>query len=238
MPGTSTGRVEKVERLTLTIHDVEQGSQDWLDLRCGLLTASTIGKLLTPTGKLADNDAARGLMQTLIAERISGHVEYVHPSFDMQRGTLDEPYARELYAEHYAPVEEVGFATLDVGPYKLGASPDGLVGDKGGLEIKSRVPKVQLRTFLENRVPPANLAQVHGCMFVFDREWWDYCSYAGGWPLFVKRVYRDEKWDAAIIAALNAYEQQAADTIATYTVATAGRPVAERVDHFADMELS
>lgn len=224
--------------MTLTIHDVEQGSQEWLDLRCGLLTASTIGKLLTPTGKLADNDTARGLMQTLIAERISGHVEYVHPSFDMQRGTLDEPYAREMYAEHYAPVEEVGFATLDVNGHTLGASPDGLVGGDGGLEIKSRVPKVQLRTFLENRVPPANLAQVHGCMFVFDRDWWDYVSYSGGWPLFVKRVYRDENWDAAIAGALNAYELWAAETIAAYTTAAAGKPVAERVDHFADMEIS
>jgi len=224
--------------MTLTIHDVEQGSQEWLDLRCGLLTASTIGKLLTPTGKLADNDTARGLMQTLIAERISGHVEYVHPSFDMQRGTLDEPYAREMYAEHYASVEEVGFATLDINGHALGASPDGLVGAEGGIEIKSRVPKVQLRTFLENRVPTANLAQVHGCLYVFDREWWDYVSYSGGWPLFVKRVYRDAEWDAAIVAALNAYEQQAADTIAAYTTATAGKPVAERVDHFAEIEIS
>lgn len=224
--------------MTLTIHAVEQGSQQWLDLRCGMLTASTIGRLLTPTGKVADNDTARGVVQTLIAERISGHVEYLHPSFDMQRGTLDEPLARDMYAEHHAPVTEVGFATLDVGPYKLGASPDGLVGTDGGLEIKSRVPKVQLRTFIDNRVPPANIAQVHACMFVFDREWWDYCSYAGGWPLFVKRVYRDQNWDAAIVAALNAYEQQAANTIAAYTTATAGRPVAERIDHFADMELS
>lgn len=223
--------------MSLTIHDVEQGSQDWLDLRCGLLTASTIGKLLTPTGKLAENDTARGLMQTLIAERISGHVEYVHPSFDMQRGTLDEPYAREMYAENYAPVEEVGFATLDVGPYKLGASPDGLVGIKGGIEIKSRQPKVQLRTILSDTVPTMNLAQIHACMFVFDRLWWDYVSYAGGWPLYVRRVRRDGTWDTAIIAALNAYEQQAAETIAAYTEATAGRPVAERVDHYLDAEI-
>lgn len=223
--------------MTLTIHNVEQGSQDWLDLRCGMLTASTIGRLLTPTGKIADNDTARGVMQTLIAERISGHVEYVHPSFDMQRGTMDEPYARELYADQYAPVEEVGFGTLNVDGYTFGASPDGLVGDNGGLEIKSRVPKVQLRTFLEDRVPPANLAQVHACMFVFDRDWWDYCSYAGGWPLFVKRVYREDKWDSAIAGALNAYELWAAETIAAYNAATAGRPVSERIDHFAEIEI-
>lgn len=224
---------------TLAIHpDVEQGSDEWLQLRCGILTASTVGKLLTPTGKVADNDTARGLMQTLIAERISGHVEYVHPSFDMQRGTMDEPYARELYADHYAPVEEIGFATRDIGGFTLGASPDGLVGELGGVEIKSRNAKTQLRTFLDDKVPAGNLAQVHACMFVLDRDWWDYVSYAGGWPLYVKRVHRDKKWDAAITAALQSYEQTAADTIADYQRAAAGRPVAERIDHFADMELT
>lgn len=223
----------------LTIHmDVEQGSDQWLQLRCGILTASTIGKLITPTGRVADNDTSRGVMQTLIAERISGHVEYTHPSFDMQRGTLDEPYARELYEQHHAPVTEIGFATLNVDGHLLGASPDGLVDVDGGIEIKSRAPKTQLRTFLTDTVPAENLAQIHTCMFVLDREWWDYVSYAGGWPLYVKRVHRDEKWDDTIRAALQSYEQTAADTIAAYTTATAGRPIAERVDHFADMELS
>jgi len=222
----------------LTIHmDVEQGSDQWLQLRCGILTASTIGKLITPTGRVADNDTSRGVMQTLIAERISGHVEYTHPSFDMQRGTLDEPLARNMYAEHHAPVDEVGFATREIDGLTLGASPDGLVGESGGLEIKSRNAKTQLRAFLENKVPTGNLAQVHTCMFVFDRSWWDYCSYAGGWPLFVKRVYRDEKWDTAITAALRAYEQNAVDTISAYERAAAGKPLAERVDHFADIEV-
>jgi hypothetical protein len=222
----------------LTVHnDVEQGSDEWLQLRCGILTASTIGRLITPTLKLADNDTARGLQQTLIAERISGHVEYVHPSFDMQRGTLDEPYARDLYAEHHAPVTEIGFATRDIDGMILGASPDGLVGDDGGIEIKSRNPKTQLRTILDGTIPTANLAQIHGCMFVLDRAWWDYVSYAGGWPLFVTRVYRDEKWDAIITAALRSYEQNAADTIAAYQSAAAGRPIADRIDHYLDAEI-
>jgi len=226
------------DAVTLTVHnDIEQGSQDWLDLRCGILTASTIGKLLTPTLKVADNDTARGLMQTLIAERISGHVEYVHPSFDMQRGTMDEPFARDLYAEHHAPVTEIGFATLDIGPHKLGASPDGLVGIEGGIEIKSRNPKTQLRTILDDKVPTANLAQIHACMLVLDRLWWDYVSYAGGWPLYVKRVYRDEAWDAALTAALEQYETTAADTITRYRQQATG-PIAHRVDHFAEIQIA
>lgn len=224
--------------MTLTIHQVEQGSQDWLDLRCGMLTASTIGKLLTPTGKLADNDTARGVMQTLIAERISGHVEYMHPSFDMQRGTLDEPLARDAYRAQHAPVTEIGFAVREFAGRSFGASPDGLVADDGGIEIKSRAPRIQLRTFIEDRVPPANLAQIHACMFVLDRAWWDYVSYAGGWPLYVKRVHRDSKWDSAISEAVDAFEEHAESVTSTFTSITEGMPTLERVDHFGDMEIS
>lgn len=217
--------------------DLEQGSQDWLDARCGLLTASNVGKLVTPTLKASESETARGLVETLVAERITGHVEYVHPSFDMQRGTLDEPYARDMYAEHHAPVEEIGFAVLEINGHKLGASPDGLIGDNGGLEIKSRKPRTQLTTILSGKVPAGNLAQIHTCMLVLDRDWWDYCSYAGGWPLYVQRVHRDPLWDDSIIAALESFESKAAELIGTYTQRTAGQPLAERRDHFAEIEF-
>jgi hypothetical protein len=224
--------------VTLTIYrDLEQGSQDWLDARCGILTASNVGKLVTPTLKQSDSEIARGLIETLVAERITGHVEYVHPSFDMQRGTLDEPYARDMYAEHHAPVEEIGFAVLEIEGAKIGASPDGLVGDKGGLEIKSRKPRTQLTTILSGKIPTANLAQIHACMLVLDRDWWDYASYAGGWPLYVQRVHRDPLWDAAILEAATAFETKAAALIDTYTQRTAGQPLAERRDHFAEIEI-
>jgi hypothetical protein len=218
--------------------DLEQGSDEWLAARCGLVTASTIGKLLTSTLKVADNDTSRALTETLIAERITGHVDYVHPTFDMQRGTLDEPLARDLYRAEYAPVEEIGFAVRTIGKHRLGASPDGLVNKRGGIEIKSRRPRTQLRTILTDRVPVENLAQIHACMLVLDREWWDYVSYSGGWPLHVIQVIRDDKWDAAITAALETFEEQAAAAIGQYTIRTAGRPIAPRVDHFQEMELS
>ena len=67
-----------------------QGSDEWLNARAGLVTASTVGKLLTSTGKVANNDTARGLTDTLVAERLTGRVEYVHPTRDMERGTILE----------------------------------------------------------------------------------------------------------------------------------------------------
>jgi len=123
--------------------ELEQGSPEWLAARCGLLTASTIGRLITPTLKVADNETSRGLIETLVAERLTGHIDPIYPNADMQRGTMDEPYARDLYAEEYAPVTEIGFAVRTINGHKLGASPDGLVGEYGGLEIKSRSPKTK-----------------------------------------------------------------------------------------------
>lgn len=224
--------------MSLTIYrDLEQGSQDWLDARCGLLTASNVGKLVTSTLKHSESETARALVDTLVAERITGVVDYVHPSFDMERGTMDEPLARDVYAEHHAPVEEIGFAVLDVNGHKIGASPDGLVGSDGGIEIKSRKPRTQLTTILNGKVPAANLAQIHTCMLVLNRDWWDYVSYAGGWPLYVQRVHRDTKWDNAILAALDTFETQAATIIDNYRRRTNGQPIAERVDHFAEIEI-
>lgn len=225
--------------MTLQIfHDLEQGSDAWLEARCGLLTASTIGKLISPTGKVADNDTSRSLTETLVAERITGHVDFVQPSFDMQLGTLNEPLARNLYAEQHGPVTEIGFAIRETGGHKLGASPDGLIDEWGGIEIKSRRPKSQIRAIVTDTVPTENLAQIHTCMFVLDRDWWDYVSYSQGLPLFVKRVYRDTAWDTLISAALTAFEANAARMIDTYTAAVGDKPVAPRVDHFAEIEIA
>jgi hypothetical protein len=219
--------------------NLEQGSDAWLAARCGLPTASVIGKLLTATLKVADNDTSRGITETLVAERLSGHVDYVHPNADMQRGTMDEPYARRFYAEQFkVDVEEIGFATRKFNGHLLGASPDGLIGLDGGLEIKSRRPKVHLRTIFNDAVPAENLAQIQTCMLVLNREWWEYVSYCGGFPLFVKRVYADPKWQAAIIDALDTFEDNAARMIGAYNAVMGGKPVAPLIDHWADIEIA
>lgn len=225
--------------MTRTIYDqLEQGSPEWMAARCGLLTASTIGKLITPTGKLADNDTSRGLIETLVAERLTGVVDYVHPTFDMQRGTLDESYARDFYAEQYGvQVDEIGFAVRDIEGYKLGASPDGLIGDMGGLEIKSRRPKAQIRAFLSNSIPAENLAQIHCNMLVLDRQWWQYVSYAGNWPLYVKTVERDPNWDALLTAALKSFSVSAAEMVRSYELESSGLPIAPYIDHFPEIEI-
>ena len=214
-----------------------QGTDEWFAARRGLVTASVISKLLTATLKVANNDTSRGLALTLTAERITGNIDPSFLSADMWRGVEDEPVARDLYAERYAPVEQLGFIVRDFGDYRIGYSPDGLVGDDGLIECKSRLQKIHLQTILNDRVPDENMAQLQCGLLVSGRAWIDYVSYCGGMPLWVKRVTPDLSWQAAILAAVEALEESAADMTARYHAAVEGLPITERVNRGADIEF-
>lgn len=217
--------------------DLEQGSPEWFAARCGIVTASVVGQLVTPTLKTANNDTSRGLTMALVAERITGHVEPTQTSRAMERGTLDEPYARDVYSEHHAPVTELGFMVRQFDGFKIGFSPDGLVHEDGLIEIKSRAQKIQLKTVLADEVPAENLAQIQCGLLVSGRSWCDYVSYSGGMKLWTKRVYPDANWHAAIISTVERFEKTAAEMESAYLAATAGLPDTDRIDHFAEMEI-
>ena len=218
--------------MSLTVYErMEQGTDEWLEARRGIVTASVVGKLITPTLKHANNDTSRGLVRELVAERITGRVVPTYPSRDMERGTLDEPYARDVYAEHYAPVVEVGFMVREINGHRLGYSPDGLVGDDGLIEIKSRQPKVHLAHILADKVPAENMAQIQCGLLVSGRQWCDYLSYCGGMPMWRKRVYPDPAWFSAIVAAATDFEAAVADITNTYHERVAGLPTTERIDY-------
>lgn len=225
--------------MTLHVYEnLEQGSAEWLEARAGLLTASVIGQLITTKTVLpAQNETARSLTAQLIAERITGHVEPMFTSDDMLRGTLDEPYARNTYAEHYTPVQEVGFMVREIDGYKIGYSPDGLVLDIGTIEIKSRRQKKHLATILADQVPTENMAQIQCGLLVSGRAWCDYISWCGGMPMWTKRVHPDQRWFDAITAAVELFEENAARMTAHYHTAVEGMPATERIDHFGDMEI-
>src|SRR5699024_1369872 len=105
MPQHRLPTPRKVTPMTLKIYDdLEQGSPEWLEARRGILTASTIGQLITPSRlQTASNDKSRALINELIAERITGFVEETYVSHDMLRGQWDEPIARAAYEQHSAP---------------------------------------------------------------------------------------------------------------------------------------
>ena len=209
-----------------TFSDIEQGTPEWLELRRGIITASTVGQLITPKLKEASNVASRALTLTLAAERITGHIDPVFVSDDMVRGQMEEPLARDLYAKFTGQkVDELGFMTEDNWGPTIGYSPDGLVGDEGLIEIKSRRQKKQLRTIIDGQVPAENMAQIQCGLLVSGRRWLDYVSYCGGMPLFISRVYPDREWAQAILGAAAAFEKAVTTITATFTNRTMGYPV-------------
>ena len=147
----------------------------------------------------------------------------------MLRGHDDEPRAVEVYAEHYAPVTTTGFMVRDDWGFRIGYPPDGLVGNDGLIEVKSRRAKKQLQTILEDEVPAENMAQLQCGLLVSGRAWVDYVSYCGGMPLCIKRVEPLLEWFDAIRDAVTAFEDAAAQMVADYEAATKGMPATERV---------
>ncbi len=237
---TTTPNPQKDTDMTLLLFpDVEQGTDEWHDLRRGIVTASTVGKLVTSkTLKVASNDDSRGLTMLLVSERITGWTEDTYTNFDMMRGTLDEPIARDLYSKTHAPVVEMGFMIRQTGGISLGYSPDGLVADDGLIEIKSRRPKAQLATILADQIPAENMAQLQCGLLVSERAWCDYVSFCGGMPLYVKRILPDPRWFDAITNAVLEFEAVAAEMEATYRARTADLPMTERTLNPFDDEIT
>lgn len=268
-------------------NDLEQGGEQWLAARRGIVTASTIGALLTveapgaaayecsecnalpdepckslrggapikthhparadlarrladtatPVLKVADNDTSRGLTMLLAAERITGHTEDVYVSSDMWRGTIEEPIAREFYAAHHAPVTECGFMVREQNGVRIGYSPDGLVGDDGLVEFKSRKPKKHIKTVLDGKPPAENMAQLQCGLYVSGRDWIDYGSFSGGLHFWTVRVYPDQRWFDAIQCAAEDFEANADDIILRYSAVVDGLPLTERTPELEEIRL-
>ncbi len=195
---------------------VVQGSDEWLQMRCGLITASEMKLILTPTLKAANNDKTRAHAFELAFQRLTQHVEPQYVSDAMLRGQEDEIYARAAYAEHYAPVQECGFITRDFGGFTIGYSPDGLVGVDGLIECKSRAGKYQVQTIAANEVPEEYVLQLQTGLLVTGRKWIDFISYCGGLPVFVKRVEPDDDIQDAIFSAALAFNDRVAEVMQQY----------------------
>ncbi len=174
-------------------YDYEQYSPAWWDNRRGVPTASEFNRILTP----AKWQYAAGA-ETYACELVGQlyDIEY-GPANDfattaMRNGTIMEPEARRYYSlQTDCDVQQVGFCTTDDG--RFGCSPDGLVGDDGGLELKHPQPATQVKWLMAGVVPPEYVAQIHGSLLITKRSWWDFLSYYPGMEPLLVRVVPDEK---------------------------------------------
>jgi len=172
-----------------------QGQPEWWEARRGIPTASEFDRILTPIKK-QPSAAQTGYIASLIADATCMLPNWFadRPSTkDMDHGKETEPQARAWYEmERGVQVRQVGFCVTDDG--RFGCSPDGLIDPDGGLELKC--PKLSTHTawLMADKVPDEYLPQIHGCLIVTGRQWWDFVSYspARGLPPLLKRVFRDE----------------------------------------------
>ena len=197
--------------MTVTIHgEMVQGSDEWAAARCGLLTASEMNLIVTPTLKAASNDKERGHLYELLAQRITKYVEPRYVSDDMLRGKDDELEALDVYAKTYAPIDLVGFITNDKWGFTIGYSPDCLVAEDGQVECKSRNQKYQIRALIDyvsaDTIDPDFMIQVQTGLLVSERKWCDLISYCGGLPMATVRVYPDDTIQSAILEAATKFE--------------------------------
>lgn len=205
----------------IQIIDCEQGSPDWFAARAGIPTASEFHTVMA-VGKQGGKSLTRvAYLNKLAGEILTGEPMATYSNPDMERGKLMEDEARDLYA-FMANVEpqRVGFVRNG----NKGASPDSLIGDNGGLEIKSAAAHVQVARLLDGDLPSEHKAQVQGGLWVCEREWWDFCSYCPKLPLLRVRVYRDEKYIEKIaqeVELFNIELQQTVEYIRRYGKAEA-----------------
>ncbi len=204
--------------------DIQQGTPEWNALRCGLITASGAKHLMSPTGKVADNDKTRQYIYELAAQRITGFAENSYQSEDMLRGHAEELLAREVYESNYGMMRQCGFITRQIGngldsrPRNpiVGYSPDGVIGKDGLWECKSRQNKYQIQVVAANTVPQEHMLQLQFGLWVTEREWIDSTSYSNGMCAFTLRVGRDEAVIANIEAAVLAAEQKIVEVVSAY----------------------
>lgn len=180
-------------------NNIDQGTPEWHAIRAGIPTASNFDKIIKANGSRSDQ--AKTYIHQLVGERLLGHAEDGFKSEWMERGTELESEARALYEFISGnDVCQVGFMRL--GYPSCGCSPDGLVGDDGGLEIKCPKLSTHIKYALSGKLPSDYHRQVMGSLFVSGRKWWDFMSYYPGLDPFIVRVYPDQAFFGMLRQAL------------------------------------
>lgn len=169
----------------------EQGTDEWHAARAGILTASVMSCLLVNgKGERGFGAGAFTLMNQLIGERFTGEsADKFGGNFHTERGHELEPVAREFVSKRLGVTIESCGIILNHG---CGYSPDGLLGDKGLIEIKTKLPKLQVEVILGEEIPAEHVVQCQVGLWVSERDYIEFASFYPGMPLFHKRANRDE----------------------------------------------
>ena len=190
----------------IEVFDFEQGTIEWFEARRGIATASRFSDLLAK----GEGKMRRRYMLDLAAEIITGRIAESYTNGFMERGHEQEDEARKMYALlTEAEPMKVGFVRNG----NVGASPDSLLGEDGGLEIKTAMGAIQIDRLDKGVFPAEHRAQVQGSMWVTGRSWWDFVSYCPGLPLLALRVERDDAYIANLAAEVESFNADVATMV-------------------------
>ena len=171
---------------------MEQRTEEWFQARLGKVTASRVADVLAKI-KTGESASRRNYKIQLVSERLTGEKQETYINQAMQDGIDREFYARERYVQQFGEVEEVGFVKHPT--LEAGASPDGMVGEDGILEIKCPMGSTHTETLMTQDVPSRYIPQIQFQLLVTGRKWCDFVSYNPMFPehlqVFVKRVEAD-----------------------------------------------
>ena len=183
----------------MKIIDCEQGSAAWLQARCGRVTASNIADVLSRSrDRKSEGATRRNYKARIISELLTGRPqEHGYTNKAMEDGIALEPFARGAYeARHNVMVDQVGLV-LHPAIDRAAASPDGLVGAEGLVQLKCPYPATHIGYLLAGVVPSEYEPQMSWEIACTEREWCDFVSYCPIFPqylqLFVMRFQRDDK---------------------------------------------
>jgi len=186
----------------MIIVDIEQGTTEWFETRCGVISASNFSKIITPTGKVTTGVTREKYLLSKAAEILSGKPEETYSNQWMERGVELEEEARKILSlEYMTEINEVGFCFLDDNK-RIGCSPDGLNSDIG-FEIKCPKPSTHVKYLLDNKLPTEYIPQVQGSMFVTGFETWIFMSYCPGIKPLILEVKRDDEYISKLSDAVN-----------------------------------
>lgn len=193
---------------------MEQGSQEWIERRLGRVTASRVADVLA-TIKTGESASRKNYRMELVCQRLTGQREEGYTNSHMERGIELEPLARAAYEfKTGVTVTEIGF--VDHPSIEMsGASPDGLVGLYGLVEIKCPTAANHVETLLSGKAPTKYIAQMQWQMACTGARWCDFVSYCpavgDNLALFVVRVERDNEYIAETEKAVKLFLTEVSD---------------------------
>jgi putative phage-type endonuclease len=193
---------------------MEQRSEEWFQARLGKVTASRVADVLAKI-KSGESASRRNYKIQLVSERLTGEKQETYVNQAMQDGIDREFYARERYVQQFGEVEEVGFVKHPT--LEAGASPDGMVGDDGIIEIKCPMGSTHTETLMTQDVPSRYVPQIQFQLLVTGRKWCDFVSYNPMFPehlqVFVKRVEADPVYQKELESEVKQFLKEVDDVI-------------------------